>query len=382
MTARGEAGPEKAARIWLRRLRIAAAERLGTGAFALSPLPPEAAASIAPGPQILVVCHDVVRRGGLLRFARFGRTLAARGGNVSLVSLVGDPRVEADLGLPLLSLEAAARQRWDAVMIPGAGFPDALFPRLATFRDPRFGLRVQHVLNDRSRLPRFLDVNRVVAPHLVVFNTPDWTPDSWRDFRAGRFAVLCGAVDTAAFRPDGSRRHPLQAGRWVVGGLASKNPAPLVAALERLGPGTGLRLFGPDIHGLAASAAALVKTGRLDLVGPLDEGALPAFYRSVDCVVATETGAGWANLAAEAMASGVPVVCTKAGSLAFARPGENALVLDEPGPAAIAAAVTRLRGEPGLAEALSEAGERSMADFSWEAYTTALVGLIDGDQPT
>ena len=379
MRARGEAGPERPARILLRRLRIAAAERLGVGV--LPPLDRPVEPRPRAAPHVLVVCHDVVRRGGLLRFARFGRVLVARGGHVALVSISRTPRVETDLGLPLLDIDAAARRDWDAVMFPGAGFPDSLFPRLALFRDPRFGLRVQHVLNDRSRLPRFLDVNRVTQPDLLIFNTPDWTSEHWAEFAYGRPHVLCGAVDTSAFQPDPARRRPLTPGRWVVGGLASKNPEPLVAALGSLPDDVVLHLYGPDTHDLAATSRDAIAAGRLVLTGSLEEAELPQFYRRVDCVATTETGAGWANLAAEAMASGVPVICTRAGSLAFARHEENALVLDAPEPAAISEAVIRLRDDSALAARFATAGRQTMTAFSWEAYATAMLELLDADRP-
>lgn len=375
---RPESGLRGRIRAWLRGLRLGFGALLPARLPPLDPLP-EPVPGAAAGPRILVLCHDVVRRGGLLRFARVARALRPQGAVFVLASIARQPQVQAELDMPLLPLDAALRRRWDAVMVPGAGFADDGFGRLALFRDDRFGVRIQHVLNDRSLLARFLDVNRAFAPHAVVFNTLDWTPGSYTGFSAERFHVLCGAVDVPTFASAIPPALPRAPGRFVVGGLASKNPLPLVEMLRTAPADVRVRLFGPDIIDVALQAADLLAEGRLELLGPLPEAALPAFYATLDCVVATETSAGWANLAAEAMASGLPVICTRAGTQAFAEDGRNALVIEAPSAAAVGAAVARLRGDPALARRLGEAGRAAIGTFSWERYGERLLALLPRD---
>jgi len=281
--------------------------------------------------------------------------------------------------VPVVAWDDAANATWDAVMIPGAGFSDATIARFAGFRAPNFGVRVQHVLNDRTLRERFKRVNDAFAPDVVVFNNRAWPVGTFTEFQAKRFHVLEGAVDSERFRPRAYRTHPLREGEWIVGGQAAKNPAPLVAALASLPESVKLRLYGPDKAGLAAAHADLVASGRLQLVGPKEENELRAFYDDVDCIVSSESHAGWANLAAEAMASGVPVVCTRHGTAAFARDGETALVV-EPDAVAIARAIDRLRDDAALCRNLAERARDAIGAFSWQRYSRALLALLSRDE--
>jgi glycosyltransferase involved in cell wall biosynthesis len=329
--------------------------------------------------RLLVACHDIVINGGLVRFDRVAAAIGPWGHELAFVCAADRPLRDRSTEVPVLSFEQAAAQRWDAVMVPGAGFPLASFPRFSRFLAPNFGLRVQHVLNDPSRHDTFKAMNEAFQPQIVIFNNAYWPPGSFIDFAGERFHVLLGAVDPQRFRPATYRSHPLSAGRWVVGGLLHKDPEPLIAALAQLPRNVSLRLYGPDPQNVAGRHAGLLASGRLQLPGPLHGRELYQFYRGVDCVVATETTGGWANLAAEGLASGVPVVCTRYGTTAFARHEATALVVDQPSPAAFGAAIQRLRGDAGLCRRLAEEGREAICAFSWETYSRKLLALLHND---
>ena len=326
--------------------------------------------------NILVACHDIVLSGGLLRFDRLGATLAQDGHKLSYAVLAAEPRPARTTQLDVYTFAQAARMSWSAVMVPGAGFPDATIEAFAALRAPNFGRRIQHVLNDRSFAARFKAVNAALLPDVVLFNNRDWLPGTFTDLHAQHFHVLLGAVDVDLFRAE-PRMHPLQPSAWTIGGLAGKNPQPLVAALRQLPSHCKLHLFGPDPFGLRAAHADLVAAGRMVLTGPLDDAGLARFYRTVDCVVATERYAGWANLAAEAMASGVPVACTAAGTAAFATHERSVLRLDAPEVSAIAAAVMRLHDDAALGARLAREARRVIETFSWRDYAREFLNLID-----
>lgn len=327
--------------------------------------------------RVLVACERIVLSGGLLRMDRIARALVPWGHHFAFLALDdGAPVRERETDLPVLDWNAAAAAQWDAVMVPGAGFSDTTIARLADLRSPNFGVRVQHVLNDRTRRERFQHVNATLVPDVVVFNNLDWPAGTFADFHGRRFHILLGAVDTEAFRPTAYRSHPLRPHEWIVGGQATKNPEPLIEALRLLGAGVTLRLFGHDHLGLAPRHADLVAAGRLQLVGALDEDALPSFYRGVDCVAMVERNAGWANLAAEAAASGVPLICTPHGTAAFARHEDTALVVAEPDAAELAGAIARLRADASLCVYLAERAREAIAAFSWRDYSRELLRLI------
>jgi glycosyltransferase involved in cell wall biosynthesis len=323
--------------------------------------------------RICVACHDLAVAGGIFRFERFGQ-VAERWGHEVVFVRFSEQRIPPRASrIPAMTMTEARSMHWDVVMVPGAGFPEATIARFRELVDPRFGVRVQHVLNDEARLPAFLAVNRAFRPDVVVVNNRHWSRDRLADLTAPEVHVLEGAVDGEHFRP---RPWGERTGPYRVGGLANKNPGPLVEVVRML-PDCMLDLFGPP-GDLAERAGDLVQQGRIVLRGVLTEDALPGYYRGLDCVVHTETMAGWANLAAEAMASGVPLICTHAGTLAFAEHEVTALVV-EPEPSAIGSAIGRLRREPGLSERLARQGRERISAFTWEAWTASLLELVKAD---
>ncbi len=337
------------------------------------------AATLANRQRILVACHELLFTGGLLRFERLGRILNSWGHEIAFVTL-GRPSSQGfKSSLPVLSLGRASELQWDAVMVPGAGFPAETIEKFRVFQKADFGTRIQHILNDPSRRPQFKKVNEAFSPHIVIFNNPQWPPGSFTDFKGDRFHVIQGGVDTAAFRPAIYRPHALKEGRWIVGGLANKNPEPLIAALEYLPPSVQLRLFGQDIHSLSQRHPSLIASGRLQLLGILDGEDLYRFYREVDCIVMTETNAGWSNLVAEAMASGTPVVCTPHGTQPFARHLETAIVVDRVNSQNIAASIRQLADDPHLCKNIAESARKVISGYSWDSYARRLLRLIRHD---
>lgn len=328
-------------------------------------------------PLRLLVATPFLHLGGaMLRFERLGRVLRAWGHDVAWLCRQEPPAVQFETQLPILDFARASESRWDAVMIPGGGM-DALTLRwFELLQDRRFGLRLQFVLNEASLTTDFEAVNAHFAPDAVVFNNGQWAPGMYGLVPARSHHVLVGAVDPVAYRPQPYRTHPLQPGRWVIGGQTRKNPDALLAALTLLPPSVEVRLFGVDTHDVAGRYPDLLAAGRLHLLGPISGEAMVRFYDGIDCAVMAETRAGWANFVAEAMASGVPVVCTPHGAWHTARDGETALVMAEPTPEAIAAHVARLMADPALCAHLATQGRETVSRLSWEAYAQGLLAIL------
>jgi SAM-dependent methyltransferase len=314
--------------------------------------------------DVLVVCHDLAPAGGLRRFERVARMLPDR---YAFVRLRARPDPNPDCSLPVLTLDEAAAVRWDATMVPGQGFPAPTIERLAAFRDPRFGQRIQHVLNDESRRAGFLAVNRAFRPHGVLFNNR-WPAEAITDFLADRFDTLEGAVDTAAFRDV----HPPSEGPFVVGGVAKPRLQPFWEKLARsLPPDVELRLMG----------ASEAPTGTTS-VGVLADAELPAYYAGLRALVSPEAHAGWANAVGEAMAAGVPVVCTRAGTRALARP-DTARILDRENEESLTGDVLRelrwIADHPAEARAMADRARAHVDRFDWAPYARRLRRFMQDD---
>jgi hypothetical protein len=282
-------------------------------------------------------------------------------------------------GIPIIKFQEAQARTWDCTMVPGAGFPDAFVESLMVFQAENFGLRMQHVLNDRSRGKAFLDVNRYFLPHQVVFNNRDWKIGSFTAFTANTFHFLEGAVDVDFF--DLHDEPKATGSRFTIGGLASKNPWPLLEAVERCKFPVELRLFG-NSELLEGKVDSMVESGTLKLLGRLREEDLPKYYQQLDCVVHTEEFAGWANLVAEGMASGIPVICSQAGTESFARHMKTAYLLPEVNRENILVGIELMYGNPETRAAMAKNAKRVIAQFSWEAYAKKLLNLLELDKET
>lgn len=329
-----------------------------------------------PGYRIAVICHDIVLAGGLLRFDRVGNVLSEKGHEMVFVTLSENAKYYREPELEVLSLDEALKQKWDAVMLPGAGFPNPSLELLSLFKRDTFGVRIQHILNDQTLKDRFKLANKLFRPHVVVFNNLHWPQGSYSDLKADHFAFLLGGVDARKFQPE-NRTYPLNPGRWVIGGCNTKNPEVLIAALRKLPDNFALRLFGYQWDDrLAVKNADLVANKRLEFTGALHGQEMIRFYQDVDCVAMTEKSAGWSNMVAEAMASGVPSICTRHGTNAFATHEKTALLFEPNDSSALAEAIKRLATDEALCRTLTKQARSTIEQFSWESYSRGLLDLI------
>lgn len=112
-------------------------------------------------------------------------------------------------------------------------------------------------------------------------------------------------------------------------------------------------------------AEKLGVAGRVRATGHLDEAELAEAYASADVLVAPSRYEGFGLPPLEAMASGLPVVCSGAGSLPEVV-GDAALICDPDDPGTIADAVARIVADPQLRAALQARGRARADRFRWE----------------
>lgn len=179
-------------------------------------------------------------------------------------------------------------------------------------------------------------------------------------------------------RPDG-----LPAGAYVLytGGVeARKNLGALAYAYRVWHAATSdvppLVLTGPaEAYGpLLRLAEDLGVRGSFRTVGHLGEGELAAAYAHALAVAYPTLYEGFGYPVLEAFACGVPVACSRRGSLPEVA-GEAALYFDPEQPAEIAAALHRLAGDQALRERLISAGRERVRSFMG-SYAPTLTGAL------
>jgi glycosyltransferase involved in cell wall biosynthesis len=100
-------------------------------------------------------------------------------------------------------------------------------------------------------------------------------------------------------------------------------------------------------------------------------------YGAADLFIEASTQAGWNNPAAEAMACGVPLICTDIGGVRdFATHDETALLAPPGDVAALSSAILRMAGDETLRRRLSTAGLQRIERFDWDRSADRLFQLL------
>ncbi len=99
-------------------------------------------------------------------------------------------------------------------------------------------------------------------------------------------------------------------------------------------------------------------------------------YSRADVFISGERRAGWANTVAEAMACGVPVICTPSGTRDFALDGRTALVASRPFSFLIRRRLRALMDDDALRGRLAAAGRAKIMEFTWDFLAARLEGLF------
>lgn len=152
-----------------------------------------------------------------------------------------------------------------------------------------------------------------------------------------------------------------------------------IALLARERPGIELRIAGRGNGGerIAALVRALGIEDNVRMLGAVTDEQRDELFAEAAVQLMPSRFEGFGLAAAEAMAAGVPLVASSAGSLPEVVDAPRGGVLVPPGdPRALADAAGRLLDDPAARSALSESARQSARRFSWSAVAEAHLEFI------
>jgi glycosyltransferase involved in cell wall biosynthesis len=205
----------------------------------------------------------------------------------------------------------------------------------------------------------------------------------------GRIEVVYNGVEVASGAADGDLRAELGVpdGAPLVGEVARlcevKGQRELIEALATV-PEARLVLVGADLEQDGAYLARLRREAerlgvrdRVVFAGQRDD--VERILSALDVLVLPSWTEGLPLAVLEAMAHGRPVVATPVGGTPeLVADGETGVLVPPRDPAALAAALRRLLGDPELRRRMGEAGYRRAAErFSAEATTRRMLEIYD-----
>ena len=262
--------------------------------------------------------------------------------------------------------------KWPLLAARAAGVP-AVLGTVQLFVDLPVGrIRLAQARLLGASTGRFVAVSADTRARLIaLFGWPE-----------GKVRVIHNAVDLDRFRA-GTRDEGLRAALGGADGEAlALVPARLdvqkghehllVAARETTGVRFLLAGDGPLRGRLEARAGELGVGDRVAFLGRRDD--VPALLAASDLVVLPSLYEGLPLSLIEAMAARRPIVATDVGGTReLVRDGVDGLLVPSGDPAALARAIARLRGDPGLASRLVDAGAARAAEgFGAERMVRAI----------
>lgn len=205
----------------------------------------------------------------------------------------------------------------------------------------------------------------------------------------GASSVIYHGTDISRFRPslsnaersDARQRYgvPADAWVWLFAGEAVKGLREIIRILPRFPAAHLLAITRSVRDEYQALAESLGVDGRTHLRGP--ESKLELAYRSADVFVYPAHYDSFALVAAEAMASGVPVVLgNQIGAAELIAAGENGLLCDPRDPDSIQRQLRWIQDHPDRAGAMGQSARKTIERHTWDdciAATWAVYQQMD-----
>ncbi len=132
------------------------------------------------------------------------------------------------------------------------------------------------------------------------------------------------------------------------------------------------------LAGLHAAIADTGLAGRIGLVGPVSQERLSGYYAAADIFLMPSLYEGYGMVLAEAMARGLPIVCTTGGAAAETVPDGAAIKVPPGDERALGDAIGRLLRDAGLRRRLADASWAAAQRLpAWEDTARTIAGVIE-----
>lgn len=302
--------------------------------------------------------------GGVRRFLELGNRITARGHQYTVFKPDTQPPAWFDCKFHFRPLDTLGAHPYDVTMCGDTGL-------LHLLGSAPTKLRVLVAIGDRyaKRYQEYLAAN----PNTLVIGNSS----AWKEYLPGAKGVaIPGGVNLQHFGPGPRRDGPYTI--TVVGRVDKKREAipVLLDAFKRLGwKDARIRVVTDEMARVPLKYFFIRK--KIEQVDGRDQKALVDFYRDSDVFVTMERTAGWSNPAAEAMACGVPVICTKFGTTDFAD-ASTAIVVPTDDVEALAAALKSVREDREAAKKRVAAGLERIKAFDWERVADGMLKVFEG----
>jgi glycosyltransferase involved in cell wall biosynthesis len=298
--------------------------------------------------------------GGVRRFLELGNRFKARGHHFVLFKPELTPPAWFDCRFPFLPLDTIRAHPYDVTLCGDAGL-------LHLLPQAKSKLRVLVATGD-SHAGTYATFLAEHPNTLVIGNS-----GAWKEYLpAAKGVAIPGGVNLEQFSPRSRGDGPYTV---TALGTLERNARLIDAVRELKWNDTRIRIVTNEISRVPLKYFWMRK--RIEQVDGRNQEALVRLYRESDVFVTTESTAGWSNPAAEAMACGVPVICTRWGTTDFAD-ASTAIVVPDGEALALAFALKSVRGDPAAAKARSAAGLERMKVFDWERVTDAMLRVFEG----
>jgi D-inositol-3-phosphate glycosyltransferase len=111
-------------------------------------------------------------------------------------------------------------------------------------------------------------------------------------------------------------------------------------------------------------------------VGAVEHEKMPTFYNAADICIIPSYHESFGLVAVEALASGTPVVASRAGGLAaIVKDGENGYLFDERSPEVLATYLCLLMSENEIRESMAKSARPSVMKYNWSSTASRLFKL-------